>query len=62
MLEGASNIIKEKQPVLSICLNHREMDQYTIPSFIYQLNSDYSFYYILEGVAQSKFVLCKNNA
>lgn len=59
MLNGAKQILKNYKPVLNICLNHKINDQYTIPSLIYSLNENYSFYYFIEGVTQSKFVLCK---
>lgn len=59
MLEGASQILQTYKPTMNICLNHRTEDQYNIPTLIYNINSNYSFYYFIEGEIHSKFVLCK---
>lgn len=59
MLAGASKILKEYQPKLNICLNHRIEDRYMLPNFIYSINSNYTFSYSMEGESQSCFVLCQ---
>lgn len=59
MLEGCQNIITKYKPILHICLNHREMDKYTISSQIYKINNNYTFFNFIEGDVRSQFVLCK---
>ena len=59
MLQGGKSIISQYKPILNICLNHKEIDQFLLPSFIYTLNNQYQFFYLKEGDIRSKFVLCK---
>ena len=53
MLQGAKNIIRQYKPILNICLNHRDLDNYQISNFIYDLNPNYNFSYFYEGEVQS---------
>lgn len=59
MLIGAKNILKKYKPILHICLNHKNLDQFIIPATIQQFNKNYSFYTFIEGDINSKFILGK---
>jgi len=43
-LEGAGQLIKEKLPLLAICLYHKPEDFIEIPQYIKSLHKDYKFY------------------
>ncbi len=43
-LEGARDVIREHQPILSICAYHRQSDVWRIPLFIHSLREDYRFF------------------
>lgn len=43
-LRGAEQLIREKMPILSICLYHKPEDIIEIPRYIKSLHKDYKFY------------------